>query len=112
MKMTNEDILTLAKAGFTAAQIAALNPISTVSEPMPGNTVHPEPQPAQEPKPEPAPAAPAQPQVNSDIEALIAELKNTAQVVQNAAIRGTQQPKQETVEDILASIINPPEMTE
>ena len=75
--MKIEDILTLAKAGFTADQISRLAAI-------------PQPQP--------------QPQ-NNDFASQLAAL--TAAIYANG-ILGSEQPKQETAEDILASIINPP----
>ena len=72
--MKIEDILALAKAGFTADQISRFAAIS-------------------------------QPQPQPDFSAQLAAL--TAAIHANG-ILGSQQPKQETAEDILASIINPP----
>ena len=87
--MKIEDILTLAKAGFTADQISRLAAIQPV-QPV---------QPVQ-------PAQPAQPaQQENDFAAQLAAL--TAAIHANG-ILGSEQPKQETAEDILASIINPP----
>ena len=78
--MTNEDILTLAKAGFTAQQIAALSMVGT----------------APAPAPDPAPAP--QPATADDV----------LKAMQQMMLLQTQQPKQPTAEDILAEIINPP----
>ena len=76
--MKIEDILALAKAGFTADQISRF---AAISQPQP------------------------QPQPQPDCSAQLAAL--TAAIHANG-ILGSQQPKQETAEDILASIINPP----
>ena len=76
--MTREDILTLAKAGFTANQIAALNNVGT--------------------QPAPAPAAPA------PAEDPLTQILGALQV---NAINATQQPAVQTTDDILAEIINP-----
>ena len=74
--MNIEDVLALAKAGFTADQISRFAAIS-------------------QPQPQPQP----------DFAAQLAAL--TAAIHANG-ILGSEQPKQETAEDILASIINPP----
>ena len=102
--MTNEDILTLAKAGFTAQQIAALSMtgLSKQSAPAPQPQAAPE-QPApiantapapdaQAPAPQPAPAT----------------ADDVLKAMQQMMLLQTQQPKQPTAEDILAEIINPP----
>lgn len=78
--MKIEDIISLAKAGFTADQISRFAAIS-------------------QPQPQP------QPQQENDFAAQLAAL--TAAIHANG-ILGSEQPKQETAEDILASIINPP----
>ena len=104
----NEDILTLAKAGFTAQQIAAL---SQVQQP-----VAPEAAPAPEVTP-PAPEAPevqtppAQPTVAphtvDDVLSAITGLSQ--QMQQNNLLNMTQvQPAQKTATEVLAQIINPP----
>lgn len=82
--MTIDDIKLLAKAGFTAAQIGALASVKT-----------PAPAPAAEP---PKPTEPV-----DETAKLIAALQA------NNLIQA-EQPKTETVDDILASIINPPEL--
>ena len=76
--MKIEDIISLAKAGFTADQISRF---AAISQPQP------------------------QPQQENDFAAQLAAL--TAAIHANG-ILGSEQPKQETAEDILASIINPP----
>ena len=88
--MNISDIVALAKAGFTAEQIAGL---STVKEQAPT------------PAPAPAPAQPEQANTIADILNSIREL-NTS--IQANAIRQSEQPKPQTPEEILANIINPP----
>ena len=63
MAFNNEDILTLAKAGFTAQQIAALNTVQQdpAPQPEPAPAPQPEPQPATAPAPQPEPAPAPQP---------------------------------------------------
>lgn len=105
----NEDILTLAKAGFTAQQIAAL---SQVQQP-----VAPEVAP---PAPEVTPPAPAAPEIQTppaqptvaphtvdDVLSAITGLSQ--QMQQNNLLNMTQvQPVQKTATEVLAQIINPP----
>ena len=95
-----EEILTLAKAGFTAQQIAGLSmvanqPVPTPAQPVPtpAQTV---PTPAQ---PVPTPAQPVDP--------VLAELQKLTGLVQGSNIMNVNQPKVQTPEEILAEIINP-----
>ena len=106
--MEIKDILTLARAGFTAEQISRFAAISQPAQPVqpvqPAQPVQPV-QPAQPVQPV-QPAQPVQPvQQENDFAAQLAAL--TAAIHANG-ILGSEQPKQETAEDILASIINPP----
>ena len=98
--MNNEDILTLAKAGFTAQQIAALSMVGTAKapEPVPDPTPAPAPEPAPAPAPAPAPEPTPAPATADDV----------LKAMQQMMLLQTQQPKQPTAEDILAEIINPP----
>ena len=83
MGFTNDDILTLARAGFTAQQIGALNSVSATPE-----------QPkAEQPKAE---------QTQGDM------LSKILGAIQSNAINQTSQPERQTTDDILAEIINPP----
>lgn len=82
---SKDDILTLAKAGFTASQIAALNNVGTAPT---------------APAAPAAPAAPTAPAAQDPLTQILAEL-------QKNAIQQTQQPAAQTTDDILASIINP-----
>ena len=109
--MNTEDILVLAKAGYTAEQISTLargmNPAP--AEPTPASApAEPAPVPAPaEPAPVPAPAEPT-PAVNSNAELLNA-IKGLEATIKGLAVATASQPtpKTESVDDIIASIINP-----
>ena len=116
MAFNNEEILTLAKAGFTAQQIAALAQIGTPAQP--DQAAAPVPQTVEQPAtvpavpevtaPEPAPATPAPDTSKADeilaaITGIKAEVQNM--FLQNASQSGAQGPQ--TSEQILAEIINP-----
>ena len=88
--MTMQDILTLAKAGYTAAQISAL----AAAE--------------QEPK-QPEPKQPEPKQEQPDI---IAELREIKSAILAGAYMGAQQPATQDAESALAAIINPPDVLE
>ena len=108
MAFNNEDILILAKAGFNAQQIAALNMVGAAPAPTPAPTPEPTPAPTPEPTPEPTPApTPAAPQ-GATVDDVLKSVKDLTQTFQNGFIMGAQQPKPVTAEDILANIINPP----
>ena len=127
MIYNNEDILTLAKAGFTAQQIAALSIIgrNTAQAPAPASVEAPESAPAPQPivtpaatlvpaqpapvaAPAPAPApAPAQGATVDDVLAAITGLGDT---FKNGFMQAAEQPKVPTAEQILAEIINPPQL--
>ena len=100
MAFNNEDILVLAKAGFNAQQIAALNMVGS--------------QPAAPTVPQGAPAAPTvsqgAPAANqgATMDEILKSVQGLTQTFQNGFIMGAQQPKPVTAEDILANIINPP----
>lgn len=89
--MTKDEILTLARAGFTAAQIAALNSVNAAkSEPA---------------KPEPE----AKPAEDPAMSKLLEELTGIKSTIQNNNITNSNMPKEQSADDILASIINPPQ---
>lgn len=96
--MKKEDIIALAKAGFTAQQIAQL----AADGPEAG-----------QPAPDPAPAAPEPtpaPAVNPDlVQQLLDRIDGIENKLQKAALLNTQQDlNEDTADKILASIINPP----
>ena len=94
MSFTNNDILVLARAGFTAQQIGALNSIQT---PITTSPV------VQTPIQTSTPPVVQTPiQTNNDV------LNQILNAIQNNAINQTEQPTQPTTDDILAEIINPP----
>ena len=105
----NEDILTLAKAGFTAQQIAAL---SQVQQPAAPEVVTPPAPAAPKVQTTPAPAAPnvqTPPAQNTVDDVLSAITGLSQQMQQNNLLNMTQgQPVQKTAADVLAQIINPP----
>ena len=104
--MNYEDIILLVKAGYTRDQIAAMQ------APAPAPT--PTPTPA-EPAPAPAPAEPPalpKPQGLEDLSQMLsAEFAKLNDAIVKANLQQAQQPPQESVDDILASIINPPQKT-
>lgn len=103
--MNYEDIILLVKAGYTRDQIAAMQapaPTPTPTEPAPV------------PAPAPAPAEPAstKPQGLEDLSQMLsAEFAKLNDAIVKANLQQAQQPPQESVDDILASIINPPQKT-
>ena len=99
MSFTNDDILILAKAGFNANQIAALNNVQTTPAPTPAPT--PDPTPA----PTPAPTAPAQ---GATVDDVLKAINGLGATFQKGFIQNAEQPKPVTAESILAEIINPP----
>lgn len=106
--MNVNDILTLAKAGFSAAQITAL---ATAVTPAPAPAPAPAPTPTPTPAPAPAPApvtTPTPTPNNADLTEVLNQLGVMQTAMQSMALNGAQQPKPESTDDILASIINPP----
>jgi len=103
-----EEILTLAKAGFTAQQIAGLSMINNapVPTPAPAPATAPTPTPAQAPTPTPAPAPTPTP-APAPVDPVLAELQKLTGLVQGSNIMNVNQPKVQTPEEILAEIINP-----
>ena len=95
--MTQQEILTLAKAGFTAQQIAALNQIQPA---------------APEPAPEPAKKNQKSAAVNNQtVDQILGAINGLQQQIQASNLQHAQQPAQvQTTDSILASIINPPEL--
>lgn len=101
--MNYEDVVALAKAGFTADQIILMQ---HPQDPKPAEPVPAEPAPA-EPA-EPAPAEPV-PAATPDLGKLITDgFAKLNETLVKTNLQQAQQPPQETVDDILATIINPP----
>ena len=108
--MNYEDIILLVKAGYTRDQIAAMQAPAPTPAPAPAPTPEPAPAPAQEPTPAPAEPAPPKPQGIEDLSQMLsAEFAKLNDAIVKANLQQAQQPPQESVDDILASIINPPQ---
>lgn len=94
----SNDFLILAKAGFTAEQITKI-----LSENKLQNT--PSPVPVPDPKPEPKPEPkPANENINAGLEA---KFDTLITLIQQNNLANAQQPKEQTMDDVIASIINP-----
>ena len=118
MAFNNEEILTLAKAGFTAQQIAALNMVGTTPAPVapaaptpaPVAAPAPTPAPVAAPAPIPAPVAAPAPQ-GATADDILKAISGLSAQVTTGLIQTTPQPSPATAESILAEIINPPQKT-
>ena len=100
--MDIDDILTLAKAGFTAKDISALLSAQSGQEPA----QEPEQAPAQEPEKAPA----QEPEQGGAMATVLDRLDKLTANLQALAIANSRQPYSdpgEDVDSILASIINP-----
>ena len=108
--MTMQDILTLAKAGYTAEQISALaaaeqtQPQEQEQEQKPKQKPK---QPKQKQKPEQE-----QPQEQEQQPDILAELREIKSAILKGAYMGAQQPAAQDAEAALAAIINPPDVLE
>lgn len=102
--MNYEDIILLVKAGYTRDQIAAMQaPAQGLQEP-------PKPAEPQAPPAQAEPPAPPKPQGIEDLSQMLsAEFAKLNDAIVKANLQQAQQPPQESVDDILASIINPPQ---
>lgn len=108
--MNYEDIILLVKAGYTRDQIAAMQ---APAQADPAATPVPAEPPAMAPTPAPAePPAQPKPQGIEDLSQMLsAEFAKLNDAIVKANLQQAQQPPQESVDDILASIINPPQKT-
>ena len=114
MAFNNEEILTLAKAGFTAQQIAALNMVGTAPAPVAPAAPELTPAPVAAPAPTPAPAAapaPTPAPQGATADDILKAISGLSQQVTSGLIQTTPQPSPATAESILAEIINPPQKT-
>lgn len=115
--MNVSDILTLAKAGFTAEQIgklmtvdapAAALPTAPASTPAPVQAPAPAPAPA--PTPAPASASASAPDdTKAQFDKVFQQIANLTGIVQRGNIASAHQPEvqQLTAEDVLSEIIRP-----
>ena len=88
MAFTANDVLALCRAGYNSQQIALLARAASEQQPAPAA---------------PAPAAPAEP-TPSD---LMQQLQQLTGAIQMQNQLNSQQPQPETVEDILATVLEP-----
>ena len=104
--MNYEDIILLVKAGYTRDQIAAMQ--APAAPPAPSAQADPAAPPA--PPAQADPPAPHKTQGIEDLsQMLAAEFAKLNDAIVKANLQQAQQPPQESVDDILASIINPPQ---
>ena len=115
--MTMQDILTLAKAGYTAEQISAL----AAAEQTQPQEQEQQPEQEQEQKPKQKPRQPKQKQKQEQEQPqeqeqeqpdIIAELREIKSAILKGAYMGAQQPAAQDAEAALAAIINPPDVLE
>ena len=108
--MNYEDIILLVKAGYTRDQIAAMQAPAAQQEPLePPKPAAPQ-EPQEPPTPAPAEPTPPKPQGIEDLSQMLsAEFAKLNDAIVKANLQQAQQPPQESVDDILASIINPPQ---
>lgn len=105
----NDDILVLAKAGFSAQQIAALNMVGAQPKPQPQPQPQPQPIPETKPQPQHIPETKPEPvPKGASIDDVLKSVEGLTKTFQNGFMMGAQQPQPVTAEDILAKIINPP----
>ena len=111
--MTTQDVLALAHAGYTAAQISAL---AAAEQEQPQ-----EQQPEQEQKPKQKPKQPKQKQKPEQEQPqeqeqeqpdILAELREIKTAILKGAYMGAQQPEAQDADAALAAIINPPDVLE
>ena len=103
--MNYEDIILLVKAGYTRDQIAAMQAPAQTAPAEPAQAA-----PAEPAQAAPAEPAPPKPQGIEDLsQMLAAEFAKLNDAIVKANLQQAQQPPQESVDDILASIINPPQ---
>ena len=119
--MNVSDILTLAKAGFTAEQIGKLMTIEAPAPtlptaPAPASALASAPASAPAPAPAPAPAsapapapAPAQDDTSAMFDKVFQQIANLTGIVQRGNIASAHQPEVATLtaEDVLSEIIRP-----
>ena len=111
--MTTQDVLALAKAGYTAEQISAL---AAAEQTQPQEQEQ-----EQEQKPKQKPKQPKQKQKPEQEQPqeqgqeqpdIIAELREIKTALLKGAFMGAQQPAAQDAEAALAAIINPPDVLE
>ena len=102
MPASKSDILALAKAGFNAKQIAVL-----LNDNLELDSPAPAPQPVPQPEPENKSENKNENTNDNAIQLMNQKFDQMIQLMQAQNLANSQQPKQESVDDIIASIINP-----
>ena len=114
--MTVQEIIELTKAGWTKAEIIQLAGVPSAPKDEPKDTPPKETPPkedAKETPPKETPPAEAPKDITTDqkimelITKLDQKVDNISSGIQKGNLQASRQPKQETVEDALASVINP-----
>lgn len=113
--MTYEDIVALAKAGFTAEQIGRLSAVQNTTQPtqsaVPPVPTQPAVPPVQtQPAVLPVQTQPAVPPVQTPYNSpdyILQAINSVNDTMRQMQINMSNQPKTETTDDIIASIINP-----
>ena len=103
--MKASEIIALATAGYTAEQIAVIAKAAK-GQPAQQPAQQPVQQPAQQPEQQPAQQPVQQPDGYAD---LMGKLDALTTQIQQSAILNSAQPREESADDILANIIDPPE---
>ena len=103
--MKANEIIALATAGYTAEQIAVIAKAAK-EQPAQQPAQQPAPQPAQQPAQQPVQQPVQQPAGYAD---LMGKLDALTTQIQQSAILNSAQPREESADDILANIIDPPE---
>lgn len=94
--MDSNDVLALVRAGFTKEEIAKMY----TAEPKQKEAEKPEQKPTEQPE---------QKEVKPEPSALEQKMDKLLDAIANSNFLGAKQPKPETVDDIIANIINPKE---
>lgn len=108
MALKPSDILALSKAGYNSAQIALIAQGIQAEAAAPAPAEKPDPAPTPAPAPAPAPALAEKPDPAPSFDGIMAELQKISGAMFAGNIANSQQPAQQTPEDIIAAIIRPP----
>ena len=110
--MTMQDILTLAKAGYTAEQISALA-AAEQTQPQGQDQGQDQEQKPKQKQPKQKQPKQEQPQEQEQEQPdILAELREIKTALLKGAFMGAQQPAAQDAEAALAAIINPPDVLE
>lgn len=106
--MTTQEILTLINAGYTKAEIDAMENPAPAPATVPDTVPDPAPAPTTQ-SDAPTPQLDAMGQFAGTLQNMLTQFGNRMQtIMQGINIAGSEQPKQPELQDVVASIINPP----